>query len=238
VTKPKVGHAPEDIRHRACRKRYSGAVAGKRDLVVNDLERYTKSSDRLVLEDYSSCEVPAGCGGGILRWIDPLEALPLTLRLWSNGETDAFFDGAPTRSSRVEARPGPHLLALHVRPKIDGPAQLALALRYSDATDPKGTFEPARSRSIGHEIAILSGRDVVMVATAAAPAGDEWKQIAFDHAGWAALTPEAAGKTGEREDWHLKFVKEAGAQVVALRRTRGPIWVRCLFDVALPGGAP
>lgn len=57
-------------------------MAKKRDLVVNDLSRYEKSSARLVLEDYSSCEVPAGCGGGILRWIDPREALPLTLHLW------------------------------------------------------------------------------------------------------------------------------------------------------------
>lgn len=211
-------------------------MARKRDLVVNDLARYAKSSERLVLEEYSSCEVPAGCGGGILRWIDPAEALPLHLRLWATGEAELFFDGAPTRSSRLDARPGRHVLALRVTPKDRAPPQLALALSYSDETLSKGAFEPGRSRSIGRKIAILSGAGPRIVATSIEPAGDAWRQPGFDDGAWSTLTrEEPPQKSGEREDYHLRHVRETGAHVLGLRGARGPLWVRCSFEIDLDG---
>jgi hypothetical protein len=41
-------------------------MAGK-DLRLNSLSRYTKRSPEYVLEEHSHCEVPAGCGGVVLR---------------------------------------------------------------------------------------------------------------------------------------------------------------------------
>ena len=37
---------------------------------LNGPDRYRKRSPRLVLEEHSHCEVPAGCGGVVLRWIN------------------------------------------------------------------------------------------------------------------------------------------------------------------------
>lgn len=210
-------------------------MASKRDLAVNDLSRYEKSSQRLVLEEYSSCEVPAGCGGGILRWIDPLEALPLTFYLWTTGESEVWLDGAPSKSSRIDARAGSHVLAIHVVPKDGARPQLALGLRYSDEKDPKGTFEPARSRSIGRKIEILSGAGAALVATSKKPAGDAWTQPAFDDSGWTVLArAEPVTREGQR-DWHLDTVRKSGARVVGAPFQRGQLWVRCCFELSLGG---
>ena len=43
----------------------------KPDLRLNELERFRKTSSRLALEAHSHCEVPAGCGGVVLRWTRP-----------------------------------------------------------------------------------------------------------------------------------------------------------------------
>ncbi|WP_437483726.1 hypothetical protein WME75_43345 [Sorangium sp. So ce1014] len=205
----------------------------KREVQVNALSRYEKSSGRLVLEEYSSCEVPAGCGGAILRWIDPLEALPLRLWLWTTGEAELFFDGAPFASSRVDARAGRHVLALCVRPRGELPPQLALALSYSD--DAKGSFEPERSRSIGRKIELLSGAGAAMVGATKPPESDAWRLPDFDDSGWPALVQASAAIEEPSKDWHLGQVQKTGACVVGLPGQRGPLWVRCRFELALGG---
>jgi hypothetical protein len=218
-------------------------VASKKDLVINDLARFEKASERLVLEEYSSCEVPAGCGGGILRWIDPLDALPLHLRLWATGQVELFFDGAPLRSSRVDVRAGAHVAAIRVSPKKGAPPQLALAMRYSDETSPKGGFGPSRSRSIGRKIEVLSGAGATLRGTSKKPDGDAWKLPGFDDSPWGELSALEPFMSTDK-DWHLSTVLETGARVVGPAGANGDLWVRCCFEVTLPsapgarGGAP
>lgn len=208
----------------------------KRDLVVNDLARYEKASERLVLEDYSSCEVPAGCGGGILRWIDPREALPLTLRIWTARGAEVFFDGAPVRSSRIDARLGAHVLAIALRHDGDAPAQLALSLCYSDETEPSAALEPTRDRSIGRRLDVLSGAGAAIVGASRDPGGDAWRLPGFDDSGWRALAPVKAAEPSSA-GWHLQAILKTGACIVGLQDARSDVWVRCSFDVDL-GGAP
>lgn len=53
-----------------------------RELKLNSISRFSKQSPRLVLEEHGHCEVPAGCGGVVLRWRgadDPI-ALKLSAR--------------------------------------------------------------------------------------------------------------------------------------------------------------
>ena len=202
--------------------------------MVNDLARYEKASHSLVLESYSSCEVPAGCGGGILRWIDPAEALPLALHLWSTGKTEVFFDGEPTKSGRVDARKGEHVLALHLSPDLGAPPQLALALRYSDETQPKSGLGPYRSRAVGHKVDVLSGRGAVIVATSVEPDGDGWKKVGFAAAGWTALAETEPHVPDGKKPWHLKNVLETGAVALTIKGAKGPLWVRCVLQIT-PG---
>jgi hypothetical protein len=56
-------------------------------LKLNGLSRYTKQSPRLVLEEYSHCEVPAGYGGVVLRWRNPDQPLPMLVSSFACSET-------------------------------------------------------------------------------------------------------------------------------------------------------
>ena len=44
---------------------------------LNSVDRFRKKSERLVLEEHGHCEVPAGCGGVVLRWRTEPEAAAL-----------------------------------------------------------------------------------------------------------------------------------------------------------------
>src|SRR5262249_25566273 len=81
------------------------------DQKLNSLDRFRKRSDRLVLEAYSHCEVPAGCGGVVLRWRDPFACLPLIVHLYAPGESQLFLDGAAVVRTGNDVAPGEHLFA-------------------------------------------------------------------------------------------------------------------------------
>lgn len=207
-------------------------MARRRNIQVNELPRYTKTSEQLVLEEYSSCEVPAGCGGAIMRWIDPTEALPLHLWFYCTGKNETLsFDGQPMSSSRIDARPGKHVVAANIVPENREQALLGLALRFGD-TDTLYS-EPKRSPAIGHKIEILSGANARIVGLAKAPENEDWKKIDFDDSQWTPLTRAAVKAARPERDWHLDQVEKTGAQRIALPKARGSIWIRCTFDVEL-----
>src|SRR5262245_59385715 len=81
------------------------------DQKLNSLDRFRKQSDRLVLEEHSHCEVPAGCGGVVLRWRNPFAALPLLVYLYSPGKTELSLDGTPVVRTGNDVAPGEHLFA-------------------------------------------------------------------------------------------------------------------------------
>src|SRR5512135_2178963 len=84
------------------------------DLRLNSIERFTKQSPRLVLEQHSHCEVPAGCGGVVLRWRDPAAGVPLIMRLYAAGESTSLLDGRPPPSARSIVPFGPHVFGFTV----------------------------------------------------------------------------------------------------------------------------
>src|SRR5262245_63731889 len=88
-----------------------------RDLKLNSLSRYSKQSPRLILEEYGHCEVPAGCGGAILRWRNPDEPIPMSVRYiyLNNGQPDITLDGKRIGiGSRIPVTFGKHVLTLEI----------------------------------------------------------------------------------------------------------------------------
>src|SRR5262245_25722640 len=81
---------------------------------LNSLDRFRKHPGRLVLEEHGHCEVPAGCGGVVLRWRNPLAAVPITLRLYTPVPAVMSIDGREVSTSRVDLSPGRHVLALRL----------------------------------------------------------------------------------------------------------------------------
>lgn len=90
------------------------------DLRINTLHRFAKHSPRLTLQEYSHCEVPAGCGGVVLRWVDPRRGVPIRVRAIVLGETKTWLDGAPLPGGHTRIEAGTHVLAVHVTPARGG----------------------------------------------------------------------------------------------------------------------
>ena len=83
---------------------------------LNGPDRYRKRSPRLVLEEHSHCEVPAGCGGVVLRWINADREITVQIRLYATVEGATLtIDGAAPPSSRALLARGDHVLAIHAR---------------------------------------------------------------------------------------------------------------------------
>jgi len=64
----------------------SSAAMSSDDLRLNSLDRFRKSKSGLTLEVYSSCEVPAGCGGAVLRWRRPGAPIMVCVRNGDDGK--------------------------------------------------------------------------------------------------------------------------------------------------------
>jgi hypothetical protein len=184
-------------------------------LRLNTLHRLAKHSDRLVLMEYSHCEVPAGCGGYVMRWRDPSAGRPLVLNVACSGRVQGFIDGAPITSSRCTLTVGQHQLAMHVSVE-EAPAPLVVAVFVDD---PRAAHDE-------EEVVLLSADDSTWRCTERAPAADDdWKALDHDDAGWQPLrawtpTPEELGEDHWRYDWLLN----RGA--AALRLERGELWIR------------
>lgn len=193
------------------------------DLKLNSLDRFRKASRRLVLEEHSHCEVPAGCGGAVLRWIDPTEALPLTVRLAAPGTPTLTLDGDGLRSARTTVTHGVHVFAF----TLTCPEGGALLFHASPG-------EVVRSRPLRDPFTLTSIADGRWRATTRAPTEDLWRHPGYDDALWPALTESAvpAGWTGREAPWHIQQLLKVGARSLGLPRAE-TVWVRCRFDVVL-----
>jgi hypothetical protein len=182
-------------------------------LRLNTLHRFAKHSDRLVLMEYSHCEVPAGCGGYVMRWHDPRAGRPLVLNVACPTEVQGFLDGEPITASRVTLPAGDHLFAVHATLK-NTPAPLIVAVFIDDPE----TF------SYEAEVVLFSAGDGTWRCTAHPPA-DSWNEPGFDDSGWHAL----AGWTPTREElgedyWRYESLLNRGAE--ALRLESREVWIR------------
>ena len=90
-------------------------MASDEDLQINTRHALTKHSPSAILEEHGSCEVPAGCGGVVLRWRDPDVGRPAVVRLGHLGALTAWLDGEEVVNSWVELRAGRHVFAVELR---------------------------------------------------------------------------------------------------------------------------
>ena len=186
------------------------------DLRINTLHRFAKHSARLILHEYSHCEVPAGCGGVVLRWIDPAQGRPARTDLVAPGtRTDVWLDGASLASSRFVLQAGRRLVALHLVRETAWPRPFVFGLPY-DARD---------------ALDLISRGQPVWRATATRPAGD-WMMPAFDDAAWPALAPvpPEARVVSDRK-WEASQIELAAARnQPVFQFDTDELWVRVAFE--------
>lgn len=107
-----------------------------RDLRLNSIDRYVKSSPRFVLEEHSGCEVPAGCGGVVLRWRDAKTEVPVRMHVATMDvtETHIRIDGGRLSSSRPLLVPGPHEITIDLVAAANATAQFLFYARLAPDT--------------------------------------------------------------------------------------------------------
>jgi len=190
------------------------------DLRLNSLERFRKQSQRLVLEEYSHCEVPAGCGGVVMRWRDPSEGRPVLIRGFLSAAAAVFIDEQELNHGRTNLQPGSHVLALAVS-QIAAPHLLGV-LAWIDSPDSEETLLPA----------MLSMNDGTWKVTDAEPP-ENWKSPTFDDASWSALNASTVDveELPSRDQWGYQRVLDNGANLLQLPEAE-KLWVRKRFDFA------
>ncbi len=175
------------------------------ELELNTLHRLQKHSSRLVLEAHGSCEVPAGCGGVVLRWLNPADECYLLFTAFTGDQFQLFLDGRPVRSSAFTVPTGNHVLALH------SPASSFFLLAVQKNTYPR------------QELLLSSQADGSWRGTNHPPPSN-WTQPDF-RADWPALSQVSC----KSKEWGKQRLEEMGAKPLGL--SKGPLWVRRSFEV-------
>lgn len=183
---------------------------------LNSLHRFRKHSPRLLLQEYSHCEVPAGCGGVVLRWIDPRKGLSATLSVRTTGHSPRqWLDGEPLSSNRLELGPGPHVLAFELTELGRRGSPLHVAIGAMAAGDDRvlfTTFPDDRWRATGE-----------------APPST-WTRPEFDASTWQELEyhDDPLAQVPDNMRWYWERL---GPDGTALRVPWSRAWVRFSFTL-------
>jgi hypothetical protein len=201
-------------------------------LRLNTLHRFRKHSPRLLLEEYSHCEVPAGCGGAVLRWVDPRAGTPALIRTSVAAKITLWLDGAPLESGRVDLSAGTRVLALALA-EIVPPKQSRLATMFGRGRP--ATLLLSIVRALGRDtenhnaIVMLSSRATSAWRVTGETPAPSWTAPEFDDSSWSVpergeLDPE------DRNQWRAERLQSHGAVPLALPPKQA--WMRVRFQVA------
>lgn len=192
-------------------------VSDDDEIRINTLHRFTKHSPKLVLHEYSHCEVPAGCGGVVLRWIDPTQGLPATLRFDApHARAAAWLDGNELASSLTLVRPGVRLFALHIKRTEPVPQEFAVTLTFDSAPD--------RDQTIG-----------ATWRSTTSPPPDGWIAPTFDDGAWGEPRPVTQAILDTMETWRRSSYDRKlarGQSVFALETDE--LWLRVAVTAVEP----
>lgn len=192
-----------------------------RELKLNSIDRYVKSSPRFVLEEHGHCEVPAGCGGVVLRWRDPRTSVPVRIRLALLGAASAetAIDGVPPSSSRPLLAPGEHALTITAVAEPGAQLRLLLAVRADSVRNGPWLLRTAP--------------DSTWRWTSQEPA-QSWSLPGFDDSKWESLV--SAQPVPEQEEYKVRRLRESGAEPLTAVPGAERVWIRAVFEVPAEGG--
>jgi len=203
---------------------------------LNTLDRFRKQSERLVLEEHSHCEVPAGCGGVVLRWRDPFACLPLLVHLYSPGNSELYLDGERVVHTGNDVAPGEHLFAF-VLEDADLSGGLFMFAAFHDQKRGKH-LPPGVSEA---PLWLVSAADGCWLATIEQPIDRAvtWIEPAYGDGDWQPLTrsvpspyPEYREPNAYRANWCNRY--SAAFLALPPQDGRGRVWVRRRFTVPGP----
>jgi hypothetical protein len=202
---------------------------------LNSLERFRKRPGRLVLEERGHCEVPAGCGGVVLRWRNPLAVLPVTIHLYAPVQPACLIDGQPLPSARPDLAPGPHVVGILLE-DVDLSEELLMFVADHGEKDAQRDL-PAEV--VERPFRVVSTGDGTWKYTLDRPP-DDWAALSFDDHAWAALVqvPVPQLERGDPGAYQSQRCAELGAACLGLSSEPAEglsaIWIRKAFEVPPP----
>jgi hypothetical protein len=192
-------------------------VGAEEDLRINTLHRFEKHSEDLILEEYSHCEIPAGCGGVVLRWYDPAGGHPVkaVLSVHNVARATVWLDGEELAATRTLLRPGAHVMAVHLeRAAEPGPMVYALGVMF-DADD---------------DVDLIAGGTPRWRTTTAAP--PEGWQGGHDDTGWVAPAAVAPDIVAKDRRYPFEAAVRRGQSIYSAGAEAA--WVRVRFSSGAP----
>jgi hypothetical protein len=197
-----------------------------RELKLNSLSRYSKESPLLILEEHGHCEVPAGCGGVVLRWRDPRAGVPLIMRMYVEGECTLLLDGQSPPAARSIVPFGEHVLGF----VVSGFDPAYLVLMFTAADEP-----PSRSSRPGSFL-LATAADGTWRYTVDRPDGEGWLHAGFDDGDWSELEERAERRPPEDPDrdyarYRVGRLADAGAVGLGVARDAPRVWIRREFTL-------
>jgi len=203
----------------------------KEDPNLNSLSRYSKKSKRYILEAQSSCEVPAGCGGLVLRWRDPKKGVPVTFRIYAGGSFRFFLDAQPLSSGRPIVSFGEHVISIAVSDFDPTRLVLLFAAQYEE----KGAGIGYAGRSAAGRLCFISAPDGSWKYSTVEPRNSSWQQAGFDDSTWTAMparewAPDPKQKTSG-QFYRVEELLKIGARGLGVTGNPTKIWIRRSFSI-------
>ncbi len=197
------------------------------DLKLNDLSKFSKSSRRLILREYSNCEVPAGCGGVVFRWKNPDDAIAFETLSFILGEFELFLDGNTPQSACPLLERGEHILSLVISNFQSNYGFLMFAGR-SGESGASLFYEGDR------KVRILSSPDSSWKFLLNAPMEESWTGLKFDDSSWNSMIfknlPTLDKKDSRR--FEIDSLSGYGAQSLGIEEVAPKtIWIRKRFSL-------
>jgi len=198
---------------------------------LNSLSRYSKKSNRFILETQSHCEVPAGCGGVVLRWRDPKQGVPLTFRAYACGPYQIFLDGQPLSSVRPIISFGAHVISIVISEINPSQVVLLFTAKYEE----KGAGKDYKARSVAEVLNFLSTPDGSWKYSFVEPQDNSWQQAGFDDSGWSAMPAREWASVGKQnvtpQSYQAQELLRMGARGLGVAGNPPKVWIRKIFSV-------
>ncbi len=204
----------------------------KRKLKLNELSRYHKNSPNLVLEEHDHCEVPAGCGGVVLRWRDPKVGSPTEIHLFVAAEAEILLDGEAVTNGRPIIPFGRHVLGLKITKAGRKGLFLFCARRsWLGQSEDESAADEAQQP-------LLSRADGTWKHAPAVPDEEAWHRPQFDDSQWRPMVRRTIPRPAE-DDYGDRYrydeLINTGAKPLGATLPSATVYVRRHFTLSEEG---
>ena len=201
------------------------------DLKLNNLPRFSKSSRRLVLREYSNCEVPAGTGGVVFRWKKSDNPVAFEMLLFIPGEFELLIDGTPSQSACPLLERGEHVLSLIIS---NFKSKYGLLLFAGKTGETGIAYKEKKFYEGDRRERVLSLPDSSWKYLLSPPTNESWTELNFDDSAWKSMISKVIPPIDEQDSlqYTIRSLSDLGAQSLGIEEAaEKSIWIRKRFSL-------